>query len=438
MPSLVQERVDRAAVGSISNPLPLCAQADVNVGDTNAKYDATPPTTPKEKSPTSLPSIGTTDEFKSNGEEILECPPPPKATRVPMTIRNRTVLFKEEHDHVDPTNGLMVVGTVSYDKFLSANKGSVSFFNGLNITPTDKKYHNHNCDVQVKETSSEQESDIKEHDEEINEYDKVTTGEEARVSKKNQKLNNLLKEATEAAEKAARSNRGKRNVDNGGKSEAGNKDRGCTNTVLHKRKTCSRKVTAIKGASKRIKADASRTRTLTQAYVPNPRAHAVKTQALSLAASTVQDLKPLFEVNDKVFAPWWRDAKRKLEPMWFSAVITGYQTLKSTGKYGLIRFYNVCYDDDNTETLGIIDACIFSEEDYLLSMSGQKTSDNDPEWIGVKNIVDKKSNDTWAKNVGWYEVSIGELQIIRCVFIHILFMYSAKVVSSRWKEILFF
>eukprot|EP00956_Cyclotella_meneghiniana_P022663 scaffold43116_cov41-Cyclotella_meneghiniana.AAC.4 len=92
--------------------------------------------------------------------------------------------------------------------------------------------------------------------------------------------------------------------------------------------------------------------------------------------------------------------------MWFSAVITGYQTLKSTGKYGLIRFYNVCYDDDNTETLGIIDACIFSEEDYLLSMSGQKTSENDREWIGVKNIVDKKSNDTWAKNVGWYEVSI--------------------------------
>lgn len=413
MPSLAQELVAEAVVGSNSHSLPLCllcAQPDVNVGDTNAKYDATPPTTPKGNLPAPLPNIDTTAyKFQRyNGEEILECPPPPKATRVPMTIQNRTLLCKEEHDHVDPTNGLVVVGTVSYDKFLAVNEGGCNVFTGLDIT-TNKKCHK--CNDQVKETTAQEHL---EHDEEINKKHRMTQMEEARVSRKNEKLNNLLKEAAEAAEKAAGSNRGKRNVD-GSKSEAGNEDRGCTNTVPQKRRTHSRKITATR-SSKRTKADPSMTRTLTQAYPPKPNAQAVKTQALSLAASTVQNLKPLFQVNDKVFAPWWPDAKRKLQPTWFSALITGYETLKSNGKYGLIRFYNVCYDDDKTEALGIVDACIFSKEDYLLSMSTQDNSDDVPGWIGVKNVVDKKSSDTWAKSVGWYEVSIGELPVIQFYF----------------------
>ena len=54
--------------------------------------------------------------------------------------------------------------------------------------------------------------------------------------------------------------------------------------------------------------------------------------------------------------------------------------------------------DDGDELDGIEDCYVFNKEDYLLTM---RCSDRLSNWIGVKNVVDEKSKDSWAKLVGW-------------------------------------
>jgi hypothetical protein len=119
-----------------------------------------------------------------------------------------------------------------------------------------------------------------------------------------------------------------------------------------------------------------------------------------LSSTPKKDLKPLFEINDRVFAPWWEDVRRKSQPSWYAGVITNYLTIGHS-PYGPVRQYDVLFDDDGEELADIEDSFVFSREDYLLSTS-------DKEWIGVKNVLDDQSGDSWAEVVGWYEATIGE------------------------------
>ena len=112
-----------------------------------------------------------------------------------------------------------------------------------------------------------------------------------------------------------------------------------------------------------------------------------------------KEYKPLFEVNDPVYAPWFSSGQSRAEQTWYPGVIKGYTTVKN-GAYGPTRHYDVRFDDGD-ELDDIEDYCIFSREDYLLSAK--------KEWIGVENKTDNRSSDQWAKLVGWYEVTIGEL-----------------------------
>ena len=50
------------------------------------------------------------------------------------------------------------------------------------------------------------------------------------------------------------------------------------------------------------------------------------------------------------------------------------------------------------------DAYIFNKEDYLLTIRLDKSKRK--EWIGVRNVVDEKSSDMWARSVGWYVADI--------------------------------
>ena len=110
------------------------------------------------------------------------------------------------------------------------------------------------------------------------------------------------------------------------------------------------------------------------------------------------EYKPLFEVNDHVYAPWYSSGKSRAEQAWYPGVVKSYTTVKN-GEYGPIRRYDIRFDDGD-ELDNIEDYCVFSRKDYLLS--GKK------DWIGVENIFDSRSKDPWAKKVGWYEVTIGE------------------------------
>jgi hypothetical protein len=112
--------------------------------------------------------------------------------------------------------------------------------------------------------------------------------------------------------------------------------------------------------------------------------------------------KPLFEKGEPVYAPWWPANRKNSERSWHPGVIKDYVTLKN-GPYGPVRRYAIQFDDGD-ELDDIDDYLIFSREDYLLS--GKQ------DWIGVVNKLDKTSVDQWAKNVGWYEASIGESMLL--------------------------
>ena len=123
-----------------------------------------------------------------------------------------------------------------------------------------------------------------------------------------------------------------------------------------------------------------------------------KTPPLSIASK--KNLKPLFEINDQVYAPWWEDDEHLSDPSWYAGVITNYITISSS-KYGPVRQYDVIFVDDDEEMIDIEDSFIFSREDYLLTTSGK-------EWIGVETKFDKDAGDPWAEIVGWYDALIGE------------------------------
>lgn len=120
-------------------------------------------------------------------------------------------------------------------------------------------------------------------------------------------------------------------------------------------------------------------------------------------------LKPLFEVGDKVFAPDFNIIHPvNKEYTWYPAVITRYSTVTES-EYGEIRKYDVRFDEYNDEGENILDAYIFSWEDYLLH---DKTK---VKWRGIKNIRDTKSRDDWARKTGWYEAIIGKsLCLLEC------------------------
>eukprot|EP00584_Thalassiosira_punctigera_P016465 CAMPEP_0172548382 /NCGR_PEP_ID=MMETSP1067-20121228/17689_1 /TAXON_ID=265564 ORGANISM="Thalassiosira punctigera, Strain Tpunct2005C2" /NCGR_SAMPLE_ID=MMETSP1067 /ASSEMBLY_ACC=CAM_ASM_000444 /LENGTH=189 /DNA_ID=CAMNT_0013335589 /DNA_START=78 /DNA_END=644 /DNA_ORIENTATION=- len=116
-------------------------------------------------------------------------------------------------------------------------------------------------------------------------------------------------------------------------------------------------------------------------------------------------LKPLFEVEDRVYAAWWPDKRSQRlnrDPTWHPGVIKGYavdarKRKSGPSPYGPTRFYDILYDDGD-ELEGVADHYIFPRVDYLLSMK----NDGGSNWVGVRNETDDMVDDKWARIVGWY------------------------------------
>ena len=69
-----------------------------------------------------------------------------------------------------------------------------------------------------------------------------------------------------------------------------------------------------------------------------------------------------------------------------------------------MRLYSVDFDDgDALDDVG--DEYVHPKQDYLISFARGRREDT---WLGVHNVTDEKSEDNWAKYVGWYNVVIGE------------------------------
>jgi hypothetical protein len=77
---------------------------------------------------------------------------------------------------------------------------------------------------------------------------------------------------------------------------------------------------------------------------PTKKASGAKTAAELPPILQKSQYKPLFEVNDPVYAPWFQDHDSRSNQTWHPGVITGYVTVKN-GVYGPVRKYKVSFDD---------------------------------------------------------------------------------------------
>ncbi|KAL3799419.1 hypothetical protein HJC23_013874 [Cyclotella cryptica] len=422
-----------------------------------------------------------TTDFKKWTEERWKCPAPPRARRAPMIIRGKAAVVDGQHDIMDLSSGITVVGTVNSK---AVEKNRVSLFD--DGTREDTEYRNQvkrngkGAEVRFasEETQRAEETDrcgqIKEKAEsKTQDGSQVLSQEVANANRRRIEQEEHETESRAAAEKKqiADATQGRRQIaDNAGfqrgakdekttstkeakaevamaqaedatirlieqdgnddasgapatedKPELDDAERRCQiegETRLRKRKgdRILADISAIQKSAKKRKVDTNHKSPQTKNGLSAEISYATKMQPARLPSLAKAILKPLFEVNDKVFAPWWPNAKRKCQPSWYSGVITGYNIVEKAGDYGPTRHYSVRFDDDNEELRGINDAYVFSFEDYKLSMFDQNGDSGKTRWVGVKNVTDVNSRDLWAKVVGWYEASIGEV-ILRLFFL---------------------
>ncbi|KAL7535409.1 hypothetical protein ACHAXR_006474 [Thalassiosira sp. AJA248-18] len=138
----------------------------------------------------------------------------------------------------------------------------------------------------------------------------------------------------------------------------------------------------------------------------SPAAHNNMTQNIvsPLPVKKLCNLKPLFEVGDEVYAAWWdpeTGVNRQGNATWYPGRITSYNEI-GHGQYGPTRLYHVKYNDGD-ELDNLQDFWVFPKKDYE---STRRLEEMGWEAIGVSQRIDDKSNDRWAKDVGWYEVNI--------------------------------
>ena len=117
-------------------------------------------------------------------------------------------------------------------------------------------------------------------------------------------------------------------------------------------------------------------------------------------------------------------SQQKTQQYWYPCVIFNYKVVKDDCEYGLVHHYSVRFDEDNDEVHSIEDACVFLQEDHLLSTSSPDKRDGRTGWIGVKNVIVQNSNDLWAGLLGGMRHL---LVSVTCP--HILFLLNVTNVS---------
>ena len=120
-----------------------------------------------------------------------------------------------------------------------------------------------------------------------------------------------------------------------------------TNTNLYdmikSKKSISRKKDTSTSTSSSSTNDINMKRILT----PLHRSFGVSTKSKQLQNKNKEQLKPLFEKGDVVYAAYWTDDKRGDTPSWYPGKVKSYyredinNSDDSRRQYGPLRFYNI-------------------------------------------------------------------------------------------------
>ncbi|KAL7546752.1 hypothetical protein ACHAWF_010085 [Thalassiosira exigua] len=107
--------------------------------------------------------------------------------------------------------------------------------------------------------------------------------------------------------------------------------------------------------------------------------------------------KPVISKGDKVYACWSGDDGK----VWYPGRVWSVKEHEG-GEFGPVRFFDVVYDDGDTES-NMEEIWVSKKEEYEMCLRKPEE-----EWVGVTNLTFPESGDDFARLVGWYRTTADE------------------------------
>ena len=96
--------------------------------------------------------------------------------------------------------------------------------------------------------------------------------------------------------------------------------------------------------------------------------------------------------------------------------------------YGPIRKYDIVFDDGDVEP-SVGEVWVSKKSEYEVSVA--KPEDT---WIGVTNVRFEYSNDDYARLIGWYKTTVGDVNRVYTSLRSALRAYDKFIIESKGKD----
>ena len=96
--------------------------------------------------------------------------------------------------------------------------------------------------------------------------------------------------------------------------------------------------------------------------------------------------------------------------------------------YGPIRKYDIVFDDGDMEP-DVDEIWVSKKSEYEVSIA--KPEDT---WIGVTNVRFEYSNDDYARLIGWYKTTVGDVNRVYTSLRSALRAYDKFIIESKGKD----
>ena len=136
-------------------------------------------------------------------------------------------------------------------------------------------------------------------------------------------------------------------------------------------------------------------------------------------------IKPNIKKGEKVYALWLGGRGDK---NWYPGRIWDIKVLPGKTIYGPVKTYDIVYDDGDTET-NLDEIFVMKKEEYEIFMLKKEK-----DWIGVTNFTDTKSQDAYARIIGWYDTWFGGEHRVYSSLGEALRAYDKHIIDVRGRD----
>jgi len=143
--------------------------------------------------------------------------------------------------------------------------------------------------------------------------------------------------------------------------------------------------------------------------------------------STTQYIKPTIKKGEKIYAVWsGPDGKGEV---WYPGrTWDSSEEPRSDEGCGPIRKYDIVFDDGDMEP-DVDEIWVSKKAEYEVSIA--KPEDT---WIGVTNVRFEYSNDDYARLIGWYKTTVGDVNRVYTSLRSALRAYDKFIIESKGKD----